>query len=66
VADRPDASTYDPYLLLHNVMRVLAADGCHPVLRYDADHAASNAARDLLRALGIEPAEETVTAPEGA
>jgi hypothetical protein len=48
---------YSPFLLIHKVMRMLAADGCKPVLRFDSDLAAAKAAADLLRALGIESSE---------
>ena len=49
--------TYSPFLLIRNVMRMLAADGCKPVLRIECDLAAAKAAADLLRALGITPSE---------
>jgi hypothetical protein len=55
--DNPETTprqTYSPYLLLHNVMRLLAADGCKPRPCYD-EAAAVQAARGMLKALGIEP-----------
>jgi hypothetical protein len=52
---RPD--TYSPFPLIHNVMRMLAADSCKPMLRFDSDHAAAKTIADLLRALGTESSE---------
>jgi hypothetical protein len=53
----PAQNTYSPFVLIRNVMRMLAADGCKPVLRIESDLAAAKAAADLLRALGITPSE---------
>ena len=57
MAQPSNPDTYSPFLLIRNVMRMLAADGCKPVLRFDSDLAAAKAAADLLRVLGIEPSE---------
>jgi hypothetical protein len=51
---RPRPS-YSPYLLLHNVLRILAADDCEIVVTSENVGSAVRAARDLLRAFGIEP-----------
>jgi hypothetical protein len=40
--------------LLHNITRVLAADGCRPKPNHDVPGAVQ-AANDMLTALGIEP-----------
>lgn len=53
----PGQDSYSPFRLIHGVMRMLAAEGCQPVLRIESDLDAAKAAADLLRALGIEPAE---------
>jgi hypothetical protein len=57
MAQTSSPDTYSPFLLIHNVMRMLAADGCKPVLRFDSDLAAAKAIADLLRALGTESSE---------
>lgn len=53
----PAQYTYSPFPLIRNVMRMLAAEGCKPALRIEADLIAAKAAADLLRALGITPSE---------
>ena len=42
------------YVLLHNILRLLAADDCEIVLTENVGSAVK-ALRDLLRAFGIEP-----------
>jgi hypothetical protein len=49
---RPSCGTY---LLLHNILLLLAADGCEIVITTENVGPAVKAARDLLRAFGIEP-----------
>jgi len=51
---RPRPS-YSAYLLLHNILRLLAADDCEIVVTAENVGSAVKAARDLLRAFGIEP-----------
>jgi len=46
---------YSTYLLLHNVLRILAADDCEIVITTANVGPAVRAARDLLVAFGIEP-----------
>ncbi len=54
-----ETGSYSPYLLVHNVMRVLAADGCGPVaVTAENSGPAVQAATDLLRALGVTPDRE--------
>jgi len=59
---KPDAGgspepkpSQSPYLLLHNVPRILAADDCEIVITTDNVGQAVRAARDLLLAFDIEP-----------
>jgi len=47
--------TYSTYLLLHNILRLLAADHCEIVITTENVGSAVRAARDLLFAFGIEP-----------
>ena len=48
--------TYSPYLLVHNVMRVLAADGCTPIsITAENGRQPVKADADLLHALGVNP-----------
>lgn len=56
----PDESqSYSPYLLVHNVMRILAADGCEKIsVTAENSRQAVKAASDLLRALGVTPDRE--------
>ena len=49
---RPSCSTY---FLLQNILRPLAADDCEIVITAENAGAAVKAARDMLRAFGIEP-----------
>jgi len=52
-------STYSPYLLVHNVMRILAADGCEKIsVTPENSRQAVQAASDLLLALGVTPGRE--------
>ncbi len=46
---------YSAYLLLHNVLRILAADDCEIVITTVNVGPAVRAARDLLLAFSIEP-----------
>ena len=48
-------SSYSTYLLLHNVLRILAADNCEIVVTTENAGRAVKATRDLLRTFGIEP-----------
>jgi hypothetical protein len=49
-------SSYSTYLLLHNILRLLAANDCEIVITAAENVGlAVRAARDLLRAFGIEP-----------
>ena len=43
------------HFLLHNILRPLAADDCEIVITAENAGAAVKAARDMLRAFGIEP-----------
>jgi hypothetical protein len=47
--------SYSTYLLLHNILRLPAADDCEIVITTENVGPAVKAARDLLRAFGIEP-----------
>jgi hypothetical protein len=47
--------SYSTYLLLHNVLRLLAADDCEIVITTGNVGPTVKAARDLLWAFGIEP-----------
>lgn len=47
--------SYSTYLLLHNILRLLAADDCEITITTDNVGPAVRAARDLLLAFGIEP-----------
>jgi hypothetical protein len=47
--------SYTTYLLLHNVPCLLATDDCEIVITTESVSPAVKAARDLLRAIGIEP-----------
>lgn len=47
--------SYSTYLLLHNVLRILAADDCEIVITTENVGPAVRAAGDRLRAFGIEP-----------
>jgi len=51
-----EAETFNPWSVVNLVFDHLAEKGLHPVLGESGDPAP--AARDLLRALGIEPAAE--------
>ena len=51
-----DPETYNPWSVVNLVFEHLAEMGLHPVLGESGDPAPP--ARDLLRALGIEPAAE--------
>ena len=47
---------YSPYLPVHAVMRILAADGCETIsVTTENSGRAVKAASDLLRALGVIP-----------
>lgn len=48
-------TTYSTCLLLHNVLRILAADDCDIVIAVANVGPAVRAPRDLLLAFGIEP-----------
>jgi hypothetical protein len=48
-------TTYSTCMLLHNVLRILAADDCAIVTTTANVGPSVRAARDLLLALGIEP-----------
>jgi hypothetical protein len=49
-------SIYSPYLLVHNVMRILAADGCEEIsVAAENSRRAVEAGSDLLRAFGVTP-----------
>ena len=52
----PDPETYNPWSIVNLVFHHLAEEGLHPVLGDAGDPGA--AAADLLRALGITPAQE--------
>jgi hypothetical protein len=54
VPSKPRPS-YSTYLLLHNILRPLAADDCEIVITTENVGPAVKAARDLLRAFSIEP-----------
>jgi hypothetical protein len=47
--------SYSTYLLLHNILRLLAADDCEITITTGNVGPAVQAARDLLLAFGIEP-----------
>jgi hypothetical protein len=47
--------SYSTCLLLHNVLRILAADDCEIVITAENVGPAVGEARDLLVAFGIEP-----------
>jgi hypothetical protein len=51
-----DLETYNPWTVVNLVFNHLAEEGLHPVLGSTGDP--GDAARALLRALGIEPAAE--------
>jgi hypothetical protein len=52
-------STYSPYLLVHNVLRILAADGYEEIsVTAENSRQALKAASDLLCALGVTPDRE--------
>lgn len=46
---------YSTYLLLHNVLRILAADDCEIVITTGNKGPAVRAVKDMLLAFGIEP-----------
>jgi len=48
-------SSYSPYLLLHNVLRILAADDCEITITTENVGPAVRAAKAMLLAFGIEP-----------
>ena len=50
--------SYSTYFLLHNILRPLAADDCEIVINAENAGPAAKAARDMLRAFGIEPDRE--------
>ena len=54
VAPRNTSRATLPYLL-HDILRLLAADDCEIVITTENAGPAVKAARDLLRAFGIEP-----------
>ena len=59
--------SYSTYLLLHNVLRILAADSCEIIITTENVSPAVRAAGDLLRAFGIEPGHGgavTLTLPQ--
>jgi hypothetical protein len=58
VGEHPDASRYDPDLLLHNILRVLARDGCEIVITAETSRQGLKAAADLLIAFGITPVRD--------
>jgi hypothetical protein len=47
--------SYNKCMLLHNVLKILAADDCEIAITAANVGTAVRAARDLLRAFGIEP-----------
>jgi hypothetical protein len=47
--------SYSTYFLLHNILRPLAADDCEIVINAENAGPSAKAARDMLRAFGIEP-----------
>lgn len=55
-AELPEAESYNPWSVVNLVFAHLAEQGLHPVLGESGDPGAP--ARDLLLALGIEPAAE--------
>lgn len=55
-AHDPHAESYNPWSVVNLVFTHLADEGLHPVLGQSGDPGAP--ARDLLLALGIEPAAE--------
>lgn len=54
----PRRRSYPVALLLHNVLRVLAADGCRIAITSETMDAAVDAAECLLRAFGLEASED--------
>ena len=54
----PSASAYDPDLLLHNILRVLAKDGCEIVITAESSRHGMKAAAELLTAFGVEPLQD--------
>ena len=50
--------SYPVSLLLHNIMRVLAADGCRVTVTGDGMDAAVKAGETLLTAFGIEAGDD--------
>jgi hypothetical protein len=52
---RAAGPSYTTYLLLHNIPCLLATDDCEIVITTESVSPAVKAARDLLRAIGIEP-----------
>jgi hypothetical protein len=59
--------SYSIHFLLHNILRPLAADDCEIVITAENAGAAVKAARDMLRAFGIEPGHGgavTLTLPQ--
>jgi hypothetical protein len=55
-AESPEVESYNPWSVVNLVFTHLADQGLHPVLGESGDPGAP--ARDLLLALGIEPAPE--------
>jgi hypothetical protein len=47
--------SYSPYLLLHNVLRILAADNCEITITTENVGPAMRAAKAMLLPFGIEP-----------